>query len=237
MKCEWKKWDKNSSAPDDGDQLKLHLVLCCAAAAYRRPTDCIFTAALTAVAFHGGDRWRAFSLMTQRTSNPLAWWTYSCKASALSVCSRGEGREEWRQCLCVCFVSLCEVNHGDNRKKKKKEDAWLLPAFLQISSGRYPEGGLCKKSRWISETHTQAHTQCRLHAHGDKLLICSNTHPSMTALQFPVLFLESIKRYKKVKCVYIYMWQHQYSKQAAIGFLQLFVGRKWNMGARREYKS
>lgn len=25
--------------------------------------------------------------------------------------------------VCVCFVSLCEVNHGDNRKKKKKEDA------------------------------------------------------------------------------------------------------------------
>lgn len=24
------------------------------------------------------------------------------------------------------------------------------PAFLQISSGKYPEGGLCKKSRWIS---------------------------------------------------------------------------------------
>lgn len=26
----------------------------------------------------------------------------------------------------------------------------VVPAFLQISSGRYPEGGLCKKSRWIS---------------------------------------------------------------------------------------
>lgn len=74
MKCEWKKWDKNSSAPDDGDQFKTPpcAVLCCAAAAYCRPTDCIFTAALTAVAFHGGDRWRAFILMTQRTSNPLA---------------------------------------------------------------------------------------------------------------------------------------------------------------------
>lgn len=54
---------------------------------------------------------------------------------------------------CVCLVSLCEVSHEDNR-----EGARLLPAFLQISSGRYPEGGLCKKSRWISETYTQAHS-------------------------------------------------------------------------------
>lgn len=55
---------------------------------------------------------------------------------------------------CMSFLSVCEVNHtGHNREKR--EDAWLLPAFLQISSGRYPEGGLCKKSLWISETHMQ----------------------------------------------------------------------------------
>lgn len=35
--------------------------LCCAAVACQGPGDCIFTAALTAVAFHSGDRWRAFS--------------------------------------------------------------------------------------------------------------------------------------------------------------------------------
>lgn len=36
-------------------------VLRCCGLACLGPGDCIFTAALTAVAFHSGDRWRAFS--------------------------------------------------------------------------------------------------------------------------------------------------------------------------------
>ncbi len=44
---------------DNGDQFISNL--CCAAAACLGPGDCIFTAALTAVAFHSGDRWRTFS--------------------------------------------------------------------------------------------------------------------------------------------------------------------------------
>lgn len=138
-------------------------------------------------------------------------------------------------CVCVLLVCVRSITETIERRRRRK----MLDSY-QLSSRFLPGGILreaCVRSLDGSLKHTQAHTQCRLHAHGDKLLICSNTHPSMTALQFPVLFLESIKRYKKVKCVYIYMWQHQYSKQAAIGFLQLFVGRKWNMGARREYKS
>lgn len=36
------------------------------------PGDCIFTAGLTAVAFHSGDRWRAFSPNdTEKAFNPL----------------------------------------------------------------------------------------------------------------------------------------------------------------------
>lgn len=153
MKCEWKKWDKNSSAPDDGDQLKLHLVLCCAAAAYRRPTDCIFTAALTAVAFHGGDRWRAFILMTQRTSNPLAWWTYSCKASALSVCSRGEGREEWRQCLCVLLVCVRSITETIERRRRRK----MLDSY-QLSS-RFLPGGILREACVRSLDGSLKHTR------------------------------------------------------------------------------
>ena len=42
---------------------------------------------------------------------------------------------------------------------------WLLPAFLQISSGRYPEAGLCKKSRWISEKCTDRNTQAQNEHH------------------------------------------------------------------------
>jgi len=61
--------------------------------------------------------------------------------------------------------------------------AWLLPAFLQISSGRYPEGGLCKKSLWISETHKQAHIQSQLH---------TPTHTHTHTQVFPILVLEPI---------------------------------------------
>lgn len=50
---------------DSGD--KLGSDLCCAAAACFGLGDCIFTEALTAVAFH--DRWRAFS--------PNGLWTYT----------------------------------------------------------------------------------------------------------------------------------------------------------------
>lgn len=55
-------WENNSNKKmwrHTGDHLSSNL--CCAAVAFLRPGDCIFTATLTAVAFHSGDRWRAFS--------------------------------------------------------------------------------------------------------------------------------------------------------------------------------
>lgn len=55
----------------------------------------------------------------------------------------------------VHFVGLCVVSPV---KTNKEEDVRLLPAFLQISSGRYPEGGRCRKSLWISATQTQERT-------------------------------------------------------------------------------
>lgn len=55
-KLEKKKNFKVCVSQDSGD--KLSSELCCAAAACFEPGDCIFTAALTAVAFHSGDRWK-----------------------------------------------------------------------------------------------------------------------------------------------------------------------------------
>lgn len=115
--------------------------------------------------------------MTQRACKPPASWTWSHKASALNVlvAMKSDG---------VCFVSLCRgIGREDGRTE---DDSPFLPAFLQISSGRYPEGGRCKKSLWISETRTQppnqqhkAYTEnARIHIH--LLIVCTSVSGTKT---------------------------------------------------------
>ncbi len=100
--------------------------------------------------------------------------------------------------VCVCLVSLCEVNHNGDREKG---DARVLPAFLQISSGRYPEGGLCKKSLWISETHKQAHTQSPSHTltHSYRLLNCTSTRPRVSPIASKSICIGAIQTMRVAK--------------------------------------
>lgn len=88
--------------------------------------------------------------------------------------------------VCVGVCVLLVFVRSIMKTIEKKVDVCLLPAFLQISSGRNPEGGLCKKSLWISETHKRAHTQSRSHTHTHTVivLIYTNTHPQVSPIVY-----------------------------------------------------
>lgn len=82
--------------------------LSCAAAACFEPGDCIFTAGLTAVAFHSGDRWQTFSFNdTESLQSSALMDPCGNNASVVFVSIAGAGALKTGSGGCVCAGVFC----------------------------------------------------------------------------------------------------------------------------------
>lgn len=81
------------------------VALSCTAAACFEPGDCIFTAGLTAVAFHSGDRWQTFSLNDTESLQSSALMDpcgNNTSVVFVSVARAGALKTGCGGCACVC---------------------------------------------------------------------------------------------------------------------------------------